>query len=264
MNNLKDWQIQKENGVFDKRNQVNNLTGKEWLFSTRSVKTKDYSYFFEIENVLKHDYIDFMPIELISDLILTFSKPESIIIDPFANFGSIGYATSNAGEKRSFFGYNHDNKITVPFNKQFEITDVNFSSETLKQNINNSIGIKDCILFSELIYSSLNATTRRNELDRFKETMKNSLKIIYSNNINLKFVIIALQNTKDINNYYYNTRDIFEMITSFDLVLKAELIWKIYQREYYSIKKFLHSKNVSNNEIDQFLNDKRILIFKRG
>ncbi len=264
MNNLNEWQIQKENGVFDKRNQVNNLTGKEWLFSTRSVKTKDYLYYFELEPILQHNYIDFMPIELISDLISTFSKPGSVIIDPFANFGSIGYATSKTDEQRSFFGYNYDNKIKSVFDKGFSNQGINFSTECLTGDIINSTRDKNCILFSEQIYSSLNVETRKKETDLFRETLNQSLKIIYSIDSNLNYVIIAIQNTKDLNNYYYNTKDIFEMLSNFDLILKSELIWKIHENNFKLIKNFLLSKNISETEINFLLNDKRILVFKRS
>ena len=48
-------------GIFDKRNKINNLTGKEWLFSTRSVKTKEYKFIIDIERAFNNEYINFMP-----------------------------------------------------------------------------------------------------------------------------------------------------------------------------------------------------------
>lgn len=262
MNNLKDWQIKKENGIFDKRNQVNNLTGKEWLFSTRSVKTKNYLYYFDVQKTLEQNYLDFMPIDLITELILTFSKPETIIIDPSSNFGSIGYATSKAGEKRSYIGFNYDIETQISFNVEFDLTNITFSSDSLSNNSSLPINEKKCILITELIFSSLNSESRSKKLNEFKKNLERTLQILVKRNIIIDYVIIAIQNTKDENSYHYNTKEIFDLLSPFNLLLKSELIWKIHEDEFSVIKRYLHLISSSESDNNKLLNDKRILVFR--
>ncbi|MFX1517769.1 MAG: DNA methyltransferase [Promethearchaeota archaeon] len=96
---LKDYQVNRhDRGVYDKRNTINDLTGKEWLFSTKTVIPKAYP------RIYLHDeesgYHNPIPFNLSEELIETFSKPGETVLDPFAGIGStlIGcfYANSNS------------------------------------------------------------------------------------------------------------------------------------------------------------------------
>ena len=263
MSKLKEWQIQKENGIFDKRNQINNLTGKEWLYSTRSVKTKNYEYYYNIQNVLDLNYVDFMPIELISELILTFSKDKSIIIDPISNFGSIGYATSNAGGNRIYYGYNYIETNSIGFSKQFDLSTIYFHKESIENNFDFSKLSKNCILLTELIFNSLNYELRNNISLKFKYDLKNSIKILLDNKINVNYVIIAVQNTKENSKYIFNTTAFLEIMESFNYNLKSEIIWKIFDDYFKRIKENFPKQNENKSNDNLLLNDKRILVFKR-
>ena len=215
MGSLKDYQIQSERGVYDKRNKINNLTGKEWLFSTRSVKTKEYSYFYDILPVLSENYIDFMPIELISEIVATFSKSGSIIIDPICNFGSIGLSTCFLTDKREYFGYNYKKIANIRFDKTINLKTINFSQFVFEDKINFSSENKGFILFSELIFSSLNVIQREKEYTEFEKKLKKSIENLISNNLILDYVIIASQNTKGPNLYKNNSKSISCLIKSF-------------------------------------------------
>ena len=75
--------------------RCNNLTGKEWLQNSFSIwrnltKTKE-------EKELKHPAS--YPVSLCEKLIKTFSKNNSIIIDPFNGIGSSLVAAHNLGYK---------------------------------------------------------------------------------------------------------------------------------------------------------------------
>ena len=72
---LKSYQENRfERGIYDKRNLLNDLTGKEWLFSTKTVIPKKYPN--ELSSCL-------LPVQLRSEIIETFSKPKWRILDPF-------------------------------------------------------------------------------------------------------------------------------------------------------------------------------------
>ena len=95
-NSLKDYQEDRfERGVYDRRNKLNDLTGKEWLFSTKTIIPKVYPLNFP-PSFNNHNFPP-LPIALSQELIETFSKPNGTILDPFAGFGSTllaGYYTN--------------------------------------------------------------------------------------------------------------------------------------------------------------------------
>lgn len=84
---LKDYQEDRqERGVYDKRNTLNDLTGKEWLFSTKTVIPKSYPLIWPTTTINQNFYP--IPIDLSRELVETFSKPGETILDPFAGIGS--------------------------------------------------------------------------------------------------------------------------------------------------------------------------------
>lgn len=72
-------------GLYDERNKLNDLTGREWVFATRSVISKSYppSYQFELRN----QHGGQKPPELCADLIRTFTKKGERVLDPFMGVG---------------------------------------------------------------------------------------------------------------------------------------------------------------------------------
>ena len=84
---LKDYQEDRhERGIFDKRNPLNDLTGKEWLFSTKTVIPKIFPLIWP-ENTKSRNYNP-VPSDLSKEIVETFSKPGDTILDPFAGIGS--------------------------------------------------------------------------------------------------------------------------------------------------------------------------------
>ncbi|MHA1972340.1 MAG: DNA methyltransferase [Candidatus Hodarchaeales archaeon] len=88
---LKDYQEDRlGRGIYDKRNTLNDLTGKEWLFSTKTVIPKDFSSIALFEEL----QIPFVPIplELASDFLNTYSKSKASVLNLFAGVGTIAIA----------------------------------------------------------------------------------------------------------------------------------------------------------------------------
>jgi DNA modification methylase len=84
---LKNYQENRhERGIYDKRNTLNDLTGKEWLFSTKTVISKIFPSTW-LSSQKSRNYIP-IPVDLSKELIETFSKPGDKILDPFAGIGS--------------------------------------------------------------------------------------------------------------------------------------------------------------------------------
>ncbi|MHA2362901.1 MAG: hypothetical protein ACXAC7_03020, partial [Candidatus Hodarchaeales archaeon] len=154
---LKPYQEDRgEEGIYDRRNKLNNLSGKQWLFSTRSVKTQVYPHFYNKNKLVLDNYYDFLPVFFIKDLIRTFTKPKSIIIDPICNFGSSGYATYFASEERKYMGWNkkpHNGYILNIENKKHFLsndTQIIFYKNDL-MDLNKKYPVPNFI-FTELIY----------------------------------------------------------------------------------------------------------------
>lgn len=74
-----------ERGIYHTGNRLNDLTGKEWVFSTRSVINRSYPPSFQLE--LRSQHGGQKPPELCADLIRTFTKRGARVLDPFMGVG---------------------------------------------------------------------------------------------------------------------------------------------------------------------------------
>jgi len=84
-------------GVYDPRNTLNDLTGKQWKFSTRSVITKQYPPDLQFQLRSKHG--GQKPPRLCADLIETFTKRGELVLDPFAGVGGTLLGASLCGRR---------------------------------------------------------------------------------------------------------------------------------------------------------------------
>jgi DNA modification methylase len=118
---LKNYQEDRqERGVYDKRNPVNDLTGKEWLFSTKTVLPKKYPLLWPIS--LKSRNLRPIPSGLSTEIVETFSKPGDTVLDPFAGIGStlIGsFFTNDYGDppRRNCIGIENNLSLIKRFNQ---------------------------------------------------------------------------------------------------------------------------------------------------
>ena len=72
-------------GVYDERNRVNDLTGKEWKYATKSVIAEGYPP--AVQHDLRSEHGGQKPPRLCADLIERFSKAGDTVLDPFAGVG---------------------------------------------------------------------------------------------------------------------------------------------------------------------------------
>lgn len=71
--------------VYDPRNKLNDLTGAEWQFSTKTVISKIYPT--SCQHKLRSQHGGQKPPELCADLIKTFTKKGQKVLDPLAGVG---------------------------------------------------------------------------------------------------------------------------------------------------------------------------------
>lgn len=74
-----------ERGIYHCGNRLNDLTGKEWVYATRSVLNKAYPPSFQL--ALRSQHGGQKPPELCAELIRTFTKTGMSVLDPFMGVG---------------------------------------------------------------------------------------------------------------------------------------------------------------------------------
>ena len=71
--------------IYSEKNKLNNLTGSEWKFSTKSVINKVYPI--NMQHKLRSEHGGQTPPELCADLIKIFTKENQLVLDPFMGVG---------------------------------------------------------------------------------------------------------------------------------------------------------------------------------
>lgn len=93
-------------GFYSEANRVNDLTGKEWLFWTRSVITRPYPP--NMQHALRSTHGGQKPPDLCADLIRVFTKEGQSVLDPFMGVGGVLLGASLAG--RTALGIERDGR----------------------------------------------------------------------------------------------------------------------------------------------------------
>lgn len=75
----------KSRGFYSEKNRLNNLTGKEWQYWSKSVINKAYPVNFQ--HKLRNQHGGQKPPQLCADLISMFTKKGEVVLDPFAGVG---------------------------------------------------------------------------------------------------------------------------------------------------------------------------------
>ena len=84
-------------GWYSARNRLNDLTGREWVFATRSVITKPYPP--DLQHALRSRHGGQKPPRLCADLIGTFSKAGQWVLDPFMGVGGVLLGAALCGRR---------------------------------------------------------------------------------------------------------------------------------------------------------------------
>ena len=101
-----------ERGIYDKRNQLNDLTGKEWVFFTNSVWITGFSPTAK-ENVglrFRKIHPSPKPPALMKEIIEFFTKSDGKILDPFCGVGGTHLGAALASGNRTVVGIELEKK----------------------------------------------------------------------------------------------------------------------------------------------------------
>lgn len=111
-----------QRGIFDKRNKLNDLTGKEWIYFTNSVWITGYSPTAKDNVGIKTRKIHPSPKPpgLLKDIVEFFTKSDGKILDPFAGVGGTLLGAALAIGDRQVVGIELEQKYIDAYKKVCE------------------------------------------------------------------------------------------------------------------------------------------------
>jgi len=270
-------------GFYSRKNRLNDLTGKEWVYWSKSVINKPYPP--DRQHRLRSSHGGQKPPELCADLIRVFTKQEQLVLDPFAGVGGTLLGASLAGrgavgielngewielyhevcrreaipEQRLIAG---DSREQLPLLRKeglvcdFILTDVPFWH-------------MDRVERSRGIYKRVGEEGReaaRSKLSRFnektypdKEAWLAELEAVFRLAIPLLkekgYLAVFIGDMYNRGEYHFLSADLARLLSSLGLTMKSNLIW-------YDVSKSLHIYGYLYDYIPSMIHQS-ILVFRR-
>ena len=100
--------------IYSEKNKLNDLTGSEWKFGTKSVISKPYPI--NMQHKLRSEHGGQKPPELCADLIKMFTKKGMKVLDPFMGSGTVAISAKVNG--CDYLGFELDEHYIEMANKK--------------------------------------------------------------------------------------------------------------------------------------------------
>lgn len=270
-------------GFYSINNRLNNLTGKEWVFWSKSVINKQYPP--NLQHKLRSKHGAQKPPELCSDIIKIFTKEEQIVLDPFAGVGGtlIGATLS----KRKAIGIEINPKWVNIYKEVCKLEGIEEQKIICGNSNEVLIELKEKKLLFDFILTDvpywqmdkvkkstgkfkrvneLQREKRKSKLDAFNDIIYKDKKEWLSNlkNIFLKSILLLKKNAYlavfigDMYNngkYHFISSDLANMLMKINLTMKANIVW-------YDVSKSLHVYGYLYEYIPSMIHQS-ILIFRK-
>lgn len=268
-------------GFFSKKNRLNDLTGKEWQYWSKSVINKNYPI--NLQHKLRNQHGGQKPPQLCCDLIKVFTKEGMKILDPFAGVGGTLLGASLCNRKA--VGIEINKKWVEVYNQVCELEDikpqimkVGDSKELLIKEKNESYDFvltdvpywnmdkvdrskgkfkKSDQATKEKIQSSLSkfnnqiSQTKDEWLKDMKDIFLLSWPLLKKNGYMAVFIGDMYRNGK----YHFLSNDLAMVLEEIGFIPKANLIW-------YDVSNKLHIYGYLYDYIPSMIHQ-NILIFKK-
>lgn len=262
-----------ERGIYQKNNQLNDLTGREWKFVTRSVIAKQFPPSMQMQ--LRKQHGGQKPPELCSYLIRIFTKERQIVLDPLMGVGGslLGASLCN----RRAIGFEINKKWVDIYKKvcrieglKMQTTRVGDCRKLLRDIRKSSV---DFIL-TDVPYWNMDKLektrgnrARRSNLSKFNEKLLQSkeewlseMKEIFSECIRVlkskRYMAIFIGDMYRAGQYHILSADLAYRISQISgFQLKANLIW-------YDVSKTLHVYGYPFSFVPSMIHQ-NIIVFKK-
>jgi len=272
-NKISNNKINNNKGIYDKNNKLNDLTGKEWKFATKSVITKQFPP--NIQMHLRKQHGGQKPPELCADLIKTFTKENQTVLDPLMGVGGTLLGASLCNRKAIGFEIN---KRWVDIYKEVcrlegiksQKTRVGDCKKLLDEVENNSVDfvLTDVPYWNmDKLEQTRSKRARRTNLSIFngkqtqtKEEWLNEMKEIFEKCANVlknnQYLAIFIGDMYRGGRYHILSAELANKVSEIEcLTLKANLIW-------YDVSKSLHVYGYPFSFVPSMIHQ-NILIFKK-
>ncbi|MBQ7924183.1 MAG: site-specific DNA-methyltransferase [Clostridia bacterium] len=235
---------EKKKANYDERNKLNNLTGAEWQYATKTVISKIYPS--NLQHKLRSQHGGQKPPELCKDLIKIFTKEDQMVLDPLAGVGGtlIGAALCN----RNAIGIELNQKWIDIYEEVCHLENLNRfpvlcgdAKEKLKEIESGSI---DFLLtdvpywiMDQLTHTRSDTTERKSNLSKFndkdlqsKDEWLSEMKSIFENaRHTLKqngYMAVFIGDMYRGKEYHFLSADLARTISEIPgYVLKSDIIW---------------------------------------
>lgn len=229
--------------IYSERNKLNNLTGSEWKFATKSVITKPYPI--NMQHKLRSQHGGQKPPELCEDIIKVFTKVGMVVLDPFMGVGGTLLGASLCGRKAIGIDITQKwidiyKEVSKLENLEEQITYCGDSFDVLNKIKNESV---DFILTDvpywnmDIVSKTRNKKIKQSKLNNFenhsgeskKEWLNNMKKIIAKASRKLKkgkYLAVFIGDMYRDSQYHCLSGELALKLSEIKgLTMKANLIW---------------------------------------
>ncbi|MEX2684804.1 MAG: DNA methyltransferase [Candidatus Sigynarchaeota archaeon] len=271
-------------GFYDLKNRINDLTGKEWVFATKSVIPRSYPPSFQ--HALRNKHGGQKPPELCAEIVKMFTKYGQFVLDPFAGVGGTLIGCSLCGRiaigieiNKDWIEIYHqvcalehlprqpilygDATTILPALRAFPVdmvlTDIPYWN---MDKIEKSKGtFKRAGEAAKGIYSDKSKLGRFDEGGpQTKDEWLSMLRIVftacYGALKNKGYAAVFVGNMYNKGEFHYLTADVAGILKSAGFVFKGEIIW-------YDVAKKLHLYGINYEWIPSMVHQS-ILVFQKN
>lgn len=271
----------KSRGFYSSKNRLNDLTGKEWQYWSKSVINKTYPINFQ--HKLRNQHGGQKPPQLCADLIQVFTKNGMRVLDPFAGVGGTLLGATLCGRKAVGIEINKKwvdlyNQVCKLENLEPQDMRIGDSKELLKKEKKESF---DFIL-TDVPYWNMDKTKKskgkfkkadgevkdksKSKLSEFndqivqtKEEWLSDMENVFSLSIPLLkqggYIAVFIGDMYQKGRYHFLSNDLANVLEKIGLMPKANLIW-------YDVSNKLHIYGYLYDYVPSMIHQ-NILIFKK-
>jgi DNA modification methylase len=253
-------------GIYNKKNKLNDLTGSEWQYSTKTVISKSYPS--NLQHKIRSQHGGQKPPELCADIIKIFTKKDCLILDPLCGVGGslIGAALTN----RKAIGIEINNKWIKIYKKVCKLEKLeefpvylgdcnNIINKKIKNNSIDFVITDVPYWIMDKLKKTRSKLARNSKLSNFnkmklqsKEEWLKEMKDIFSNVVkvlkNNSYMAVFIGDLYRGKEYNQLSAELAKEITSIqNFKLKSDIIWvdnskmlHIYGYPYAYIPSLIH------------------------